>query len=217
MTVPLTQWYDRVAAGLRLCPNPLIKKELIDVLRFFCKETCLWYEQLEDIDTVAEQASYALTSSNGDVASIRRAELSGVRLDPTSETVLDRESTDWRTKIGAVDSYFMGADRNIRLVYKPVDAVTDGLAVWVNLMPLLTATEVEDFIFNDYRDIITLGTRARLLAHPDRPWSAPAAAMAYEEKFMAQVDEVKRDANQLYTPATTRQTLRSRASAAMFF
>ena len=215
MSVAITQWVQRIGPGLKFCPNPLIKQETVDVLRDFCTRTRLWYERLADIAIVAGTESYSLTSANGDIASARRVEVNGVAIDPTDELTLDREHTQWRTQQGEVWAYYIGQDRILRLVYIP--ASTGTLSVWVNLMPALGATEVQDFLFNDYRDVITLGVRARLLAYPNRPWSNPPAAEVYRQQYEEKVDEIKADAGVTHTPATRRQTLRSRASAISYF
>jgi len=217
MSVNITSWITEVAPGLRFCPNPLIKREVIKTLRDFCKKTKLWYEQLTAIDIVADTAAYALSSSNGDVASVKRAEVGDLAIDPIREDVLDRDYTNWRTTTGNPFAYFVDVSRNINLVYTPATASTGGLDVWVNLMPTLTATTVEDFLYDDHRDIITLGARARLMAHEDRPWSNAQKAEAYRLQYEAQRDFVRRQSGKMLTPAVTRQTLRSRANVISYF
>jgi hypothetical protein len=217
MSVNITSWITEVAPGLRFCPNPLIKREVIKTLRDFCKKTKLWYEQLTAIDIVADTAAYALSSSNGDVASVKRAEVGDLAIDPIREDVLDRDYTNWRTTTGNPFAYFVDVSRNINLVYTPATASTGGLDVWVNLMPTLTATTVEDFLYDDHRDIITLGARARLMAHEDRPWSNAQKAEAYRLQYEAQRDDVRRQSGKMLTPAVTRQTLRSRANVISYF
>lgn len=215
MSVAITQWVQRIGPGLKFCPNPLIKQETIDVLRDFCARTRLWYERLADITIVAGTESYPLTSTSGDIASARRVEVNGIAIDPADERTLDREHAKWRTQQGEVWAYYIGQDRTLHLVYTPANAGT--LSVWVNLMPALTATTVQGFLFNDHRDVITLGAKARLLAHPNRPWSNPSAAEVYRQQYEDKVDEIKADAGLAHTPATRRQTLRSRASAFTYF
>lgn len=47
----------------------------------------------------------------------------------------------------------------------------NGLAVWVSLKPLLTATTIETFIYNDYLEVIADGARARLFSMAGTPWA----------------------------------------------
>lgn len=215
MSVAITKWIQRIGPGLRFCPNPLIKQETIDVLRDFCERTRLWHERLADITIVAGTESYALTSANGDIASARRVEVNGIAINPADERTLDRVHAKWRIQQGEVWTYYMGQDRILHLVYTPASAGT--LSIWANLMPALNATEVQDFLFNDHRDVITLGAKARLLAHQNRPWSNPSAAEVYRQQYEAKLDEIVADAGKARTPATRRQTLRSRASAISYF
>jgi len=212
MSKNLSEWVTGLGASLPLCPDPLVERTVLDVCRDFCARSRLWHEQLTAIDIVSGTEEYTLSSSNGDVASIRRAEVSESAINPTSEIKLDRESDTWRTQAGSASEYFMGEDRNIRLVYIPETAVTGGLVVWANLMPAKTATAVQDFLYNDHFETISIGARARLLAAKDTPWFDLKESLIQGQIYIDKVGEATRLMIAGRTPGTIRDRLRSRRS-----
>ena len=99
-------------------------------------------------------------------------------LSPVSEEALDeddRETEFWRTKtagsLSQIDRYYVTSNYDIRLVYIPGTALTDGLNVNVATMPLETATAVPLFLYNEYKEVIANGAKARLKLRLDMPWT----------------------------------------------
>lgn len=69
-----------------------------------------------------------------------------------------------------------------------------GLGVWVALKPSLTATTVENFIYNDFMDTISDGARAKLFAMVNQPWGNPQYATFYKARYEAFRDKAARTA-----------------------
>ena len=132
-------------------------------------------------------STYALTSTDGDIVEIDHAIYDHVDFYPTSEYAMDHTVSDWRTRMSASPShYLMGQDRYIRLVYCPYTAVTGGIEVWVCLKPLTTATTLEDYLYTDYFDCLSEGTRARLLRMPKQTWTDKNEAMRCQARYEQQ-------------------------------
>jgi hypothetical protein len=173
MSVAVSSWVKYIAGQVPLCPNPVIKDYLIDILRDFCKETNLWDEnQLTAIDLVADQADYTLTSSSGDIVSVESVEIDGVPIKPASKKILNeiryrfRDVTERRPR-----AYDFKASNVLTLIYTPSEDLTGGLVVWVSLKPLESATSIEDFLWRDYKMDITNGVVGQLLQLSNKPWS----------------------------------------------
>lgn len=117
-------------------------------------------------------ASYALSSSNGDIVGVDHARYYHTPIDAKSESWLDKYDYYWRTTMTEYPRwYFVNQDRYIQLVYCPDTALTGGFEVWVNLKPAWDATTVEDWLYDDFLDVIADGARWRLLKIPNKPWS----------------------------------------------
>lgn len=78
-----------------------------------------------------------------------------------------------------------------------------GLGVWVALKPLLTATTVENFIYEDYMDVISDGARARLFSMINQPWASAEAALFYKSRYEAFRDKAAGKARTGLTRTTT--------------
>ncbi len=175
MVISVDAWFDEVVPAAQLCPNPIIRKDIVNACRDLCRRSMLWTQQLAAIDVVAGQAEYPLTVSGADLVGVDRAQFDGKQMDPVSETALDedtREPEYWRTRpIDVPKRYYVDAQYNIRLVYTPNASKTDALVVWAIVMPPQDAVEVPDFLYNEFKETITTGAKGRLLLRPNMPWS----------------------------------------------
>lgn len=63
-----------------------------------------------------------------------------------------------------------------------------GLSVWVALKPTLTATTIEDFIYEDYLETIADGARGMLFGMAGMPWANGELAAYYTKRYMAYRD-----------------------------
>ena len=139
---------------------------------------------------VLSAADYALTSTDGDISEVLRASHDGLDMKPESEEYLDRLEPGWRDMvISDPTRYIVGQDRRIRLVYAPNEELIAGLVVNVALMPLRTATSVEDFLYDDFKDIITHGVLWLLKSLPDMPFSDNKDALGYYNLYRSELKE----------------------------
>lgn len=194
MSTAITSWLPRIQPQVPGCPNPVIKKYLIDVLRDFCEETQLWENnELTAISLVADQADYALSSLSGDIVAIDSAEIDEVPIKPITLFELNSQFHNWRhtTTRRPLNYLQTASSSNITLVYTPSEALTDGLVVWVSLKPLETATTVEDFLWKEYRDAIANGTVGMLKMVDGMPWSDMQSGMIKYATYEAVRDTAK--------------------------
>lgn len=201
MATDIMQFLPNVAPSADMCPTAMIREFIIETIRRFCEETGLWVERLQAISVVADQATYDLKADTvllydgvtqlntiADISLLEHVELSNIDLETTSVRYLDENERGWRQhEESRPRRFIMRPDRLLELVYKPSQAVTDGLDIWVCLKPVRptsTATyTVEDFIWTDFRKMIEWGTIALLLEMPKVPWSDPEAAGYYWAKW----------------------------------
>jgi len=187
MATNITKWTPKIAPYVPFCPDPVIEEYIIDTLRDFCQFTRLWDEnELTAIDIVEDTATYALTSASGDIVCVDYVEVDGVPIHPVSVDELNKRGVLWRDLDASRSSrYIVGMDDNITLVYTPNEDVDAGLSVWVSLKPLEAATTVEDFLWNQFKDIISDGVRAALLGIKNRPWSDLQESLLRQELYEA--------------------------------
>lgn len=61
----------------------------------------------------------------------------------------------------------------------------NGLHVWVAIQPTLTATTIEDFIYQDYLEVIADGARAKLFSMVNQPWANGEYANYFGQRYKA--------------------------------
>lgn len=194
MATNVTDWVKKIAPFVPFCPDPVIEEYIIDVLRDFCHFTRLWDDnELDAINIEADTHTYAITSSAGDIVCVDYAEVDGVPIRPTSLDELNRTGRYhprgnrlWRQYDTTRSTmYITGMTDNIRLVFTPSEAITGGLVVWVCLKPSEGSATVEDFLWNEFKDVITEGVIARLLGIKNRPWSDLQESLVRKELYDA--------------------------------
>lgn len=215
-TVSVDQWFPDVVPAAQLAPNTIIRREIVNACRDFCGRTMLWVEELDPIDVVADTAKYQLTTTGAEIFGADRAKFNGKTIDPTSETALDEDESQeeretWRDKTVAIpERFFVTIEKKIRLVYTPDAALTDGLVVWVNLIPLITAVTVPLFIWENFKDMIADGAKGRLKAIQDMPWSDMNMAVTWLQSFEAQMVKAQEKKHSGFQRVKTRAIVRTR-------
>lgn len=215
-TVSVDNWFPDVIPAAQRCPNPIIRREVINACRDLCDRSMLWVQELDPIDVVADVAEYQLSLTTADIAGADRATFNGKKIDPVSETALDEDLTQeepdtWRDKtVDVPERFFVTVDKKIRLVYTPNAALSGGLKVWVYIMPLITAIEVPAFIWENFKDMIADGARGRLKSILDMPWTDLNAASGYLNSFEAQMPAAREKKHKGFQRAPLRSYVRTR-------
>lgn len=189
------------------CADPIAIRAIRNAVVEFCERTALYRSTLAAIDVVADTAEYALAAPAGyAVVDVRRATLDGYPLTFKSQDQLDREwnedargmalylyhrkvgegldAKSWQTAVSdRPQTYFMTNPSTIRLVGIPTTAITGGLLVTVALKPTPAATQIVDWLYNDYYRTLAYGALAELLKLPKKPWTDMALASHYHRLF----------------------------------
>ena len=202
MSVNITEWIPDVfiEIGDNQCPPSKIKKAIILSLREFCKKTLLWQKDLDSISITDNSQEYSLSSTDGDIISIcnvlyKQDSLANdqfTRLTPTSKKYEDENSSgNWRYQTSvSPNRFYIENDKKINLVPIPTEASTDGLLVSVFLQPFITATAVENFLYVDHQELITLGAVSKLLSEEGTLWTNVEAGFRKKALFSSQCDDV---------------------------
>lgn len=129
-------------------------------------------ETAGDTTYISKQA-YSLTAPTGsEIVEIERIRFDGKVVVPKDEEWLDHYMPYWRTEMSPQPMYYcMGPDRKIWFARAPQEVISRAIEIWVSLKPTLTATTVEDWLYNDWWEAIAFGAVSRLLRMRDKPWT----------------------------------------------
>lgn len=216
MSINLESWFPEVVPAAPLCPDSIITRHLADTCRDFCSRTMLWTEDLTAIDVVEDQPEYQMTHATAEIVGADRVTYDDKIIDAVAEAALDRDSTidgfaEWRTKTTDTPTrYFVTIDKKVRLVYIPDADLTSGLLVRAILQPLITATSIPDFIWENFKDMVADGAKMRILSMVSMPWTDLALAGAFSQNYELLMVAARQKKFTGFQRVKTRDILRTR-------
>ena len=200
-----SQFYPKIRLEVAECPIPIVKDAVRWAATEFCKKSTTWRVTLDPIDIAADQAAYALTGPDGTVVSeIITAWYDGREILPKTEKQLKTLDDEWRDIEGTPEYYVLLSPRVMTLTPYPADDLTDGLELRVALKPSITATTIDDTIYEDYYETIGAGALGRLLLQQGRPWYNASLATFYREQFEQETNAAKGLVDNSHSPRVAR-------------
>lgn len=151
-----------VLPHVRGCDNNIIKMELGNAVRRFCREAWVLRERHE-LSVVAGTDTYDLTvESDAIIQQVQRVTLDNRDLNPRAYTILVPE-------------------KQIILHYAPTK---DGVLKYeVILVPSFTAQELNKDILERYAEAFVAGALAKLYMMPQKPWTNFDLAQMHEYEY----------------------------------
>lgn len=198
MTIPFTTFLPDVALEVQDCPALVIRHHTIKVLTDFCKQSRYLRETLAPISVVAGTAAYAVAPSDNTQQLVRVEEVwfNGVQLDPITTSELDAEVENWRTDTGTPVLYTW-TDEKLQLVPVPDTTAAGALEVRISyaIDPTATLVGFDPILYKRFDNGLAAGIKASLMMIPNKAWSNPDLAMAYQRDYKVAVALAKNQAN----------------------
>ena len=200
-----SDWRTEVAKYVKFQStyNDTVDGEVKETIRDFCRDTAIWKQTLADFSTVADTSTYSLTliSTDGacEICYIDNVKYKEDGADDdqfrnltpfTQEEKDEYDYGNWSYST-APDPYkfYSNMDKQLILWPTPTTASTDGVSVRVVVRPTDAATKCPDYIYEDYKQAITIGAAASLMNMPNKPWSNAEMGRFYWEQYLARRDE----------------------------
>lgn len=198
MTVLWSGFYDYIASDLPGCPFPAMDFALRQSAISFCEQSLAYRYQHPDIAVVAATDTYSyVPPAESVVHAIHYAEFAGKTIQ-TRAGEFGIRIEDWRNQTGAPE-YVLGGATSLTLV--PTPDVAGTLKLEVVLKPSLTATGVDDALFNEYREAIVHGALGRLMLSPKKPYSDAQLGAYHAQQFTIKTGQAGMRAARNYTRA----------------
>lgn len=183
-TENLSSWESLLSMTIDKVPSGEAINAARDACIRFCEETHLWTVTLDAIDIVADTQDYDL--SIPDTSTLIAVPKDGVYFKEDGEdddqyanlVCISEEKTNrdenyaWKYDEAPNPAKFWvdNIDKQLHLRPIPTDGSTDGLLVTVILKPIITATTVPDFLYDDYRREIASGALSYLFRMKHQPF-----------------------------------------------
>jgi len=169
------------------CPEIVVNTHLQEAAAEFIGRSELWRFDIESDFTSKNTSDYEIDVPNGAVLeNILTLFVNGSAAKRVSDRHYQVSNTNTNSAPSAFSIY---QDNQIRFFPTPDRKYTfEGVGV---LKPSLSATGVEDFIFETHGRSIACGAIWRLAIIPGKEWSNPEVAMYYKSEFYKHMDAAK--------------------------
>jgi hypothetical protein len=177
-------FYKYVAPDVYGCPMPVIEDTAEDVIIDFCRKTSFYRQWLEDLISVAvDDVDVELDLPRNTTV----VEVMTVQKVDGNETPIDEYLND-------EDFTFSNQDDSgtARLVFREPAQEAFDARVRVALRPVVGFTIVPDWLYEDWRDAIVAGIKARLLSMRSKAWYALTESEQYRLRYNEEIRRASR-------------------------
>lgn len=176
------------------CADIVMEEAIKRTIIKFCESTKIYRLDADAISEVASQAEYTpvFTDPNILMIGLWHVTRNGEDLRETSEYKLDTSVWNWRQDKGDPTFYFISDTNKLRLYTIPDADTTDSIQCNCIVRPTLDATDVPDYIFDQWSDVVAEGALAYLKKMPMKPWTDFANAAIHEAEYRRGMSKAKK-------------------------
>ncbi|ARO87839.1 hypothetical protein EBAPG3_008710 [Nitrosospira lacus] len=204
---PWSDFYDLIMPGLPGCPFAMADNALRRSAIVFCEQSLAWRFNHPDIPVMAGTSEYAfLPPAGAAVHCITNAVLDGEEIE-TRAGESGMTVGNWRNQSGT-PLYVLGGAASATLV--PIPDAAGMLTMVVALKPSAGSVEIDDMLFNEFRESIVHGALAQLMLSPKKPYTNAQLATHHERQFSISVAAAGMRVARSYTRAPLRTTIMAR-------
>ena len=192
---PLSVFYSRILPYLPGCSEPLVDQVLVSAAIDFCESSLALRQNLDSFRTVVGISQYDLDppTANHDIDRVMSVAVDGKELSPG---LFEAIRNDLPTANAKPRGFY--TDRTDNVLTLKLSPPPDGrypVVVNVNLRPAMTATQLDDDLFNMWAEPIVAMAVARAMQIPDQPFTNFARAQQLLDSAARQTNSARIDGN----------------------
>ena len=197
------------------CLVDIAKHELRNTIIDFCERTLILQRDIDNISVVKGQIDYDLDPPTGyKVCKIMKAWYLSNELIPTAPDmvaapqVYNQSMTDAPSQNGIPGGYIQKDNETFSVYPAPAESVANAITMRVALKPTRTSTSIEDFLFEDYAEVIAKGTLKRLMLQPAKTYSNNEMAVANNVMYEQGINSARQRSTRGYVRSSQQVKLR---------
>jgi hypothetical protein len=192
---PLSVFYPRILPYLPGCSEPLVDQVLVSAAIEFSEKSLALRQNLDSFRTVIGIDQYDLDAptTNHDIDRVMSVAVDGKELSPG---LFEAIRNDLPTANATPRGFY--TDRTDNVLTLKLSPPPDGrypVVVNVNLRPAMTATQLDDDLFNMWAEPIVAMAVARAMQIPDQPFTNFARAQQLLDSAARQTNSARIDGN----------------------
>lgn len=201
MAYDLTDFHPNVVVDAPGAPTSLITLALLASLTEFCRLSKAWVADIGPLTTIADIRKYTLSPpTNSRVHTILRVTYDDKRLDPSSDELINQDAHNYLDRTGTPKVYVKESGDEVSFYPVPSTTAVNIIQMKAALMPILTATTIDENLADNYSEIIVAGALYRLLQQKSRAWYDPQRAAECKDVYYSGIAEAKSTAQLDHTP-----------------
>lgn len=171
------RWVEVACEG---APRPLVDEAIRAALERLCRYSGVWSLQHPAVDVADGIAAYnVIVPAGGQVIRLEAVHYNGAPLAPSDPA--------WGVQYAGGSPPFTFWLESASPAPAPVLTVNDTILGTLEFRaiyaPHKTATEIPDFLYDEYEEGVAAGAVAQLLAIPGKGWTDPRHAAEFEKRF----------------------------------
>ena len=200
----VTALYPRVRLEAPGAPEPLIQDVVMEAMQEFFSDSECWRHTSPSLLNWTTAATFPTLGAGTELPAatrVKRIDIVKYASDSTNlkkvpfktRQQLDLEYPDWEVRTGTSPVAWTndGIGSQPRIIPIADADVNSSLQVRSIVVPLSTMTDLPDYWYDEFDDVIRAGALGKLLAMPGRDWSDAALAVYYMGKFTQGVKTAK--------------------------
>lgn len=198
------------------CPEITATQYVRDTVIQFCELSLVHQADHDPVTAIARQADYDLETpvTGTRIVKVMRAWYKGQELEAgapdlvTDPSVYNQRIGGYTTSYSTPRAYIQKDANTFSLLPIPDQTLASAITMRVALAPLRSSTQCEDFLFEQWADVIASGAVARLRLLPGKAFFNPNMANVSQSRFVVGVNSARQKANRGYTRASLSVQLR---------
>jgi hypothetical protein len=211
-----TDFLDFVMPHVPGASTAIVTHEIRNTVIDFCKRSLVLQRDHDPITVVKGTIDYDFEPPTGYlVVRVMKAWVEGREIDPVAPDYIQDPIFYNQSYAGAVKTlsspliYTQKDERSVSIYPFPDKTISLGLTMRVALKPTVASTTCENFILEDYAEVIAHGALFRLMASPNKPYTEPTLAAAQSQMFESGLNLARQSAARGHVRANQQVRLRS--------
>jgi hypothetical protein len=180
-----------IIADIPEIPIFIANRQILRAARELCEESRCWRYDVT-LNTVADQATYNLASLFTPEVNVQLVDVISMKptdgstpVKPITKGWLDINWADWRDDTALTATYYtLESNNTIRLIPTPSQTVSGAYTIRIAVKPRLSATTIDDVVYNKFYELLVSGAKANLFMVPRKPWTDLQMAQYHRATFL---------------------------------
>lgn len=192
-TVKWAAWFDDVLPDVPGCGQPLATIHIRGAAIDFCKKSLAWRVDMDPLSAIANQGEYDFDLDTGTVlVRVLQVWYQKKPLISTDANTLNDWSAHWPSEVGTPLYWTQeNPSDSLILVPMPAAALADAITAKLAVKPSQASTFADARLYEEWRETIASGAKARLFALKKKPWTDPGLATYHKSQFDSKVAEAQ--------------------------